>query len=83
MDSMFQGCSSLDNLDISNFYYGNLNSINNAFEGADKIRYISIGNDHNSYLKNAIEYLNYKEHLIVCQKENIIENPNAINACCD
>ena len=84
IDSMFYGCVSLNYLDMSNFDFRYINSASDVFNGADKIRYINLDSTNgNSLIRKAFEYFNYKDYLIVCQIENIIQNPNAIYSCCD
>ena len=87
MGEMFRGCSSLEYLDISSFDAQNLKSFSDMFDDADNIKYISLYNAKNpSALSEAISKysnLNTKNELTVCQKEDIINNENALNACCD
>ena len=87
MGVMFFNCSSLEYLDISNFDTKNLKEVEDmrgmesAFDGLSNIKYINLYNITNSDdLKSAISVLNNKSDLIVCQKEDIIEN---VEKCCD
>ena len=87
MGEIFRGCSSLAYLDISSFDTRNLKSFPDMFKNANNIKYISVYNATNySALTEAISKysnLNRKSNLTVCQKENIINNENALFACCD
>ena len=85
MDSMFQNCSSLSILDISNFNMSKIESANNIFANVTNLDYINLYNTQdNGYI--SISDINQeskiKNILFVCQKTNIITNPNSL-LCCD
>ena len=79
MSGMFNGCYSLIYLDISNFDMGNCDSFNNTFSNISSIKYINLFNFSND--KIIVETFNNVDNLSVCQKENIITNPNIYNCC--
>ena len=84
MGYIFYGCTSLEYLDISNFNPAQLKSNDNMFNGMNNIKYINIYNIQNEKLKQAIKSnFNTKNELVICQSENILNNINAIYACCD
>ena len=87
MREMFRDCTSLEYLDISYFDTGLLGSFSNMFIGANNIKYINLYNAKNiTALTEAISKssnLNTKNDLTVCQKEDIVNNTNALYACCD
>ena len=86
MGSIFGGCTSLEYLDISNsnFNPDKLNSFVGLFDGMNNIKYINIYNIQNENLKKEINSnFNTKNELVICQSENILNNINAIYACCD
>ena len=84
MESIFGGCTSLEYLDISNFNPDQLESNDYMFDGMNNIKYINIYNIQNGKLKQAINSnFNTKNELVICQSENILNNINAIYACCD
>ena len=84
MGSIFGGCTSLEYLDISNFKPAKLNSFVGLFDGMNNIKYINIYNIQNENLKKEINSnFNTKNELVICQSENILNNINAIYACCD
>ena len=78
MSYMFIYCNSLEYLDISNFDLKSIENspdILNILDRVPNIKYINLYNVQNyNILKSAISLFNGKEGLIVCQKENIIEN---------
>jgi surface protein len=82
-NEMFKGCSALEYLDISNFNFDSLDSMVSMFDGLSNIKYINIYNITNDILINVIksESLLNKDGITVCQKEQIITNPNAIYRC--
>ena len=83
VESMFKGCNALVYLDISNFNFDSLYNYELMFDNLLSIKYINIYNITNGVLINEIkknEYLN-KDDITVCQKEQIITNPNAIYTC--
>ena len=84
MESIFEGCTSLEYLDISNFNPDQLESNDYMFNRMNNIKYINIYNIQNEKLKQAINSnFNTKNELVICQSENILNNTNAIYACCD
>ena len=84
MQSIFEGCTSLEYLDISNFKPAQLKMYANMFNGMNNIKYINIYNIQNEELKKEINStFNTKNELVICQSENILNNINAIYACCD
>ena len=84
MNSMFGRCTNLRFLDIQNCKSVTQN-ISNMFNNVQNLQYINIYNVvSDGYLANAIvNALNTIEKLIVCQKNEIITNNNAIYACCN
>ena len=86
LDDTFTNCYSLEYLDISNFDFDYLKYPERTFNGLDEIKYISIGitNNNEKIIRSLQDSeINDKDQLIICQKQNIIQNPNAIYACCD
>ena len=81
MGYMFYGCSSLISIDLSNFDMINCNSYDNMFSDISNIRYINIYNLKNDKII-ANTFNNMNNRIFVCQKEIIINNPQAYN-CCD
>ena len=82
MNSMFQNCNSLEYLEIPNFDFSNP-SIMNKIGGVNKIKYINLFNCRNNEKLTIFSNFNNLANLIVCQKDNLINNANAIYACCD
>jgi surface protein len=85
MDSMFNGCSSLEFLDIYSFDMKNVTSANNIFAGLEKLNYINIYHVENSgnFLKTSS--FSGISSLIVCQKEKILINSTQltiVDKCC-
>ena len=81
MNNMFYGCSSLRVIDLSNFDMKECTSYDDIFSNIDNIRYINLYNFKNDKIISQI--FKYAKNLFfVCQKDNIITNPNAYN-CCD
>ena len=81
MNNMFYGCSSLRTIDLSNFDMRSCTSYNDIFSSIDNIKYINLYNFKNDKIISQI-FDEAKNIFFVCQKENIITNPNAYN-CCD
>ena len=83
MSGIFNNLISLKVLDISNFNMENAIKYNNMFNNLPKLRYINIYNFKNE--KNKIVNNAFKDNntLILCQKEKIISNPNAVYKCCN
>ena len=81
MNNMFYGCSSLRALDLSNFDMNSCTSYDNIFSSISNIRYINLYNFKNDKIMSHI-FSEKNNSLFVCQKDNIIKNPNAYN-CCD
>ena len=83
MSGIFNNLISLKVLDISNFNMENAIKYNNMFNNLRKLRYINIYNFKNE--KNKIVNNAFKDNntLIICQKEKIISNPNAVYKCCN
>ena len=82
MSSMFENCNSLEYLEIPNFDFSNP-SIMNKIGGVNKIKYINLFNCRNNDRLTIFSNFNNLANLIVCQKDNLINNANAIYACCD
>jgi surface protein len=82
---MFKGCNMLKFLDIQNCDDVMSSSIISMFDGVENLKYINIYNVVQSgNLAGAIlDALNTIDKLIVCQKNQIITNNNAIYACCN
>ena len=82
---MFNGCNMLKFLDIQNCDDVISSSIISMFDGVENLKYINIYNVVQSgNLAGAIlDALNTIDNLIVCQKNQIITNNNAIYACCN
>ena len=80
MSNMFYGCDSLKVLDISSFNLSKCNSFNNMFSNIDTLKFINLYNviDSNNILSNIFSQANEP---FVCQKNNIITNPNIYNCC--
>ena len=82
MSSMFSGSTSLQYLDISSFNLEKVSNFDNMFEGIEGLKYINLWGVQ-YFNKNIVENsLNKIKGLIVCQKENIITNEQAIKRCC-
>ena len=79
MSRMFFGCNSLNYLDLSNFNMVNCDSSLLMFYNISSIKYINLYNFHN--YKYISEFFKDKNKLYVCQKDNIITNPNVYNCC--
>ena len=82
MSLMFSGCTNLQNINIDNFNMEKVESADNMFNEVNNLKYISI-----YYVEHTNKYItdsNLKNinKLIVCQKDNIIKNDDAINVCC-
>ena len=73
---MFYECNSLKFLDISNFDARSISEdIGITFEGLNNTKYINLDNVQNfDKLKSSILKLTGKSDLIVCQKDDIIDN---------
>jgi len=72
---MFNGCSSLTSIDLSNFLTNSLNSINYMFKGCSKLTYIDIS----SFSKTFYNYLflfddSIPEEGTIIVKDETIEN---------
>ena len=83
MSDLFNNLISLKVLDISNFNMENVIKHDNMFNNISKLRYINIYNLKNEINKIVNNAFKDNNDLIVCQKEKIISNPNAIHKCCD
>ena len=81
MNNMFYGCSSLRTIDLSNFDMKSCTSYYDIFSSIDNIKYINLYNFKNDKIISQI-FDEAKNIFFVCQKDNIITNPNAYN-CCD
>ena len=81
MNNMFYGCSSLRTIDLSNFDMKTCTSYDDIFSSIDNIKYINLYNFKNDKIISQI-FNEAKNIFFVCQKDNIIINPNAYN-CCD
>jgi surface protein len=79
MDEMFYDCISLTFLDISNFDMINCTYYSNMFSNISSIRYINLQNFKNDKVIASI--FNQTKDLFVCQKEEIIVNPNVYYCC--
>ena len=80
MHSMFEGCASLNSIDISNFNMINCTKFNDMFTTIENIIYINIKNLQND--KVICNIFNKKEDVFyVCQSSIIIDNPKAVNCC--
>ena len=79
---MFDNCTSLKLLDISNFNFTN-NDVTDMFRNINNLKYVDLSNvtDDGKYISQS--HLNEIDELFVCQKKNIIPNPNVYNICCD
>ena len=76
---MFFGCNSLNYFDLSNFNMVNCDYSLLMFYNISCIKYINLYNFHNyNYIS---EFFKDKNELYVCQKDNIITNPNVYNCC--
>ena len=83
---IFTYCEALEYLDISNFNFLDYYTYGKMFDYVANIKYIGLGNVENTYnLQQEIQNSNFnsKNDLIICQKDNIINNPNALYTCCD
>ena len=87
MEYMFYDCTSLKFLDISTFVDDNFENNGGVlmFSNLNSLQYINIYNIASSgKLAQALSsYLIDNANFIVCQKNRIITNNNAINACCN
>ena len=81
MLSMFNGCSSLISIDLSNFNMSNCISYNDMFSNNNNIKYINIYNFKNDKIISKT-FNNINNSIFICQKDKIIVNPKAYN-CCD
>ena len=81
MNNMFYGCSSLRVIDLSNFDMKECTSYDDIISNIDNIRYINLYNFKNDKIISQI-FKYAKNIFFVCQKDDIITNPNAYN-CCD
>ena len=80
MGSMFYGCISLISIDLSNFNMSICYSYNNFFSNISSIKFINLYNFTNDRIISNI-FNDEDNHLYVCQKEKIINNPNVYNCC--
>ena len=92
MYQMFDSCENLAFLDISKFDMQKITSsqdIENMFNDLKSLQYINlyeVKDNENSILKGEIRRekgLNSKDSLIVCQQDQIINNENAKQICCN
>ena len=97
IDSIFDGCTSLEFLDISNFNISCnpikatpiklrrikiIETCDNIFEGVTNLKYINLYNTkYYENFKSKLSSINTINNLKVCQKEDFINNTNAINVC--
>jgi len=94
--SIFKNCESLEYLDISNFDINckfdyskqekrrleDSYCDNEMFSNIEKLKYINLYNtEYYDNFKNKLTTINEINNLTVCQKENFIDNPTAINVC--
>ena len=84
MNSMFKGCTNLEFLDIQNSNDVTALSISTMFDNVNNLKYINIYNvASDGVLATALSNeLNNIDNLIVCQKNEIINNDKAIYECC-
>ena len=92
MCQMFDSCEKLAFLDISKFDMQKITSsqdIENMFNNLKSLQYINlyeVKDNENSILKGEMgknNGLNSKDSLIVCQQDQIINNENAKQICCN
>ena len=94
--SIFKNCESLEYLDISNFDINckfdyrkqekrrleDSYCDDEMFSNIEKLKYINLYNtEYYDNFKNKLTTINEINNLTVCQKENFIDNPTAINVC--
>ena len=79
---MFENCTSLKVLDISEFNFKNKN-VTDMFLNVNNIKYLGLYNtiDNDKFISKS--KLNEIDELFVCQKNNIISNTKAVNICCN
>ena len=79
MENIFYKCDSLKYLDISNFNMNNCVLYDEMFSNISQIKFINLYNFKNDKIISKI--FSKKYELFVCQKTNIIINPNTYNCC--
>ena len=80
MSYMFYECSSLKSIDLSNFDMLSCDSFGNMFSNISSLKFINLYNFKNDKTFSNI-FNNTNNSLFVCQKDNIIINPNIYNCC--
>ena len=80
MSNMFSNCDSLEYLYINNFNTENLKKATNMF--SNNLKYLDISKiTENEIIKDELSSLNSTKNLLICQKNDIIQNVNS--ACCE
>ena len=82
MDSLFLKCSHLKVIDISTFDMKKVQTASDMFKYVTNLKYINL-----FYITESYEFITNSDlkkitNLIVCQKEKIVQNKDAINKCC-
>ena len=84
MDNMFNGCSLLNSLDLSNFNLSNNNLFFGMFLGCSNLNYINLNNSilKNNHLTMFNELLVTIEKIMICTSKDIILDANDIKINC-
>ena len=82
MNSLFFKCTQLKVIDISNFDMKKVQSASNMFKDVTNLKYINLFHITDSYKFITDSNLKDINNLIVCQKEEIVQNKDIINKCC-
>jgi hypothetical protein len=83
---MFNNCTSLVVLDISNFDFTGVDVVDNfanLFAQLNNLKYLNIKNVNEGEYNFPSSPLNSIANLRVCQSKSLITNEQAINICCD
>ena len=80
MEEIFYGCNSLVSIDLSNFDMINCDSYENMFSDIRSIKYFNLYQFKNDKIISRI-FNSINNNIFICQKYNIISNPNIYNCC--
>ena len=80
MEEIFYGCNSLVSIDLSNFDMINCDSYENMFSDIRSIKYLNLYQFKNDKIISRI-FNSINNNIFICQKYNIISNPNIYNCC--
>ena len=82
MHNMFNGCTNLELIDLYNITMDKIITAHDMFKNLENLKYIDLIDANNTFNNITETQLNRKDGLMVCQKENLINNENAQYQCC-